>query len=125
MWGAVIVMLRSRVLRKVHSKDHAVTAPRLRRRVRQPRYTTIGDSTASSPLLWPPPSIGRAQQRAAVHQRGAPGEPASVSRRSADYEVGKLAVRRTRGAPDVGHTGLPGISSPVGLGAGMLPKSRS
>ncbi len=24
MWGAVIVMLRSRVLRKVHSKDHAV-----------------------------------------------------------------------------------------------------
>src|SRR5690606_42117561 len=45
MWGAVIVMLRSRVLRKVHSKDHAVTAPRLRRRVRQPRYTTIGDST--------------------------------------------------------------------------------
>ena len=27
MRGAVIVMLRSRVLWKVHSKDHAVTAP--------------------------------------------------------------------------------------------------
>ena len=36
-----------------------------------------------------------------MHQRGAPGEPAGRSRRSADNEVGRLAVRKTRGAPDV------------------------
>src|SRR5690606_25287559 len=74
MWGAVIVMLRSRVLRKVHSKDHAVTAPRLRRRVRQPRYTTIEDSTSArgrealllgrfSPSTTDRPSTGPTQYR--------------------------------------------------------------